>query len=123
MADGFKTHNSNTQSFTGNLITFLLHLMQFPFSLFLSLLFSLMVLILLMVRCLLASAARSWSGGTRTARGRRQMPLHLLVVGVGNSSDLGPARLKQEARWGARWRLQPIGEEIVRYNRHHRCSL
>jgi hypothetical protein len=38
-------------------------------------------------------------------------------------SDHGPARLGQEAKRGARWRMQSIGEEIVRYSRHHRCSL
>ena len=37
------------------------------------------------LRRLLASAARSWSGGTGTARGRCQLPPHLLVVGAGNS--------------------------------------
>ena len=33
-----------------------------------------------------------------------------------------PARLRQEAKRGARWLLQPIGEEIVRCSGHHRCS-
>jgi hypothetical protein len=38
---------------------------------------------------------------------------HLLVVGAGNSYDPGPARLRQEAKRGAQWRLQPpIGVEI-----------
>ena len=32
-------------------------------------------------------------------------------------------RLRQKAKRGARWQLQPIGEEIVVCNRHHRCSL
>ncbi len=50
------------------------------------------------------------------------MPPHLLVVGDGNSFDPGPARLRQEAKRGARWLLQPIGEEIVHYSSHHRCS-
>ena len=35
--------------------------------------------------CLMSSAARSWSGGTGTARRRCQMSLHLLVVGARNS--------------------------------------
>ena len=64
------------------------------------------------ISSLLASAARSWSGGTGTARGSCQMPPHLLAVGAGNSGDPGPARLRQEAKRGARWLLQPIGEEI-----------
>ena len=75
------------------------------------------------LRCPLASAARSWSGGTGTARGSCQMSPHLLAVGAGNSPDPDPARLRQEAKRGARWRLQPIGEEIMRCSRHHRCSL
>ena len=50
-------------------------------------------------------------------------PPHLLVVGARNSRIPGPARLRQKAKRGARWRLQPIGEEIVRCIRHHRCSL
>jgi len=48
---------------------------------------------------------------------------HLLVVGAGNSHDPDPARHRPEAKRGARCRLQPIGEEIVRCSRHHRCSL
>jgi hypothetical protein len=71
---------------------------------------------------LFASAARSLSGGTGSARGSCQMPTHLFVVGAGNSRDPGPARLMQEANRGARWLLQPIGEEIVHCNSHHRCS-
>ncbi len=47
-----------------------------------------------------ASAARSWSGGTGTARGRCQMPRRLVVVGAGNSLDPGPARLWHEAKRG-----------------------
>jgi hypothetical protein len=70
---------------------------------------------------LMASAARSWSGWTGTARGRCQMPFHL-VVGDGNSRDPGPARLRQEAKRGARWLMQPIGEEIVHCSNHNRCS-
>ena len=50
------------------------------------------------------------------------MPPHLLVVGAGNSRDPGPARLRPEAKRGARWLLQPIGEEIVHFSSHHRCS-
>ena len=49
-------------------------------------------------------------------------PPHLLVVGDGNSRDPGPARLRQEAKRGARWLMQPIGEEIVHCNNNHRCS-
>ncbi len=42
----------------------------------------------------------------------RKMPNapHLLVVGAGNSCDTGPARLRQEAKRGARWLIQPIGD-------------
>ena len=69
----------------------------------------------------MASAERSWSGVTGTARGRCQMPPHLLVVGARNSRDPGPARLRQEANRGARWLLQPIGEEIAGCSRHDRC--
>ena len=50
------------------------------------------------------------------------MPPHLLEVGVGNTLDPGPAQLRQEAKRGARWLLQPIGDEIVHRNSHHRCS-
>ena len=50
------------------------------------------------------------------------MPLHILVVDAGNSSDPGPARLRQEAKRGARWLMHPIGEEIEHCNNHHRCS-
>ena len=50
------------------------------------------------------------------------MTPHLLVAGAGNSSDPGPARLRQEAKRGAWWVLQPIGEEIVHCSTHHRCS-
>ncbi len=53
-------------------------------------------------RRLLASAARSGSGGTGVACGRCEMPPHLLVVGDENSRELGPARLRQEAKRGAR---------------------
>ena len=49
-------------------------------------------------------------------------PIRLLVVGAGNSLDPGPARLGQEAKRGAQWLLQLIGEEIVYRSRHHRCS-
>jgi hypothetical protein len=63
---------------------------------------------------LLASAARSWSDGTGTARGRCQMLPHFLMVGARNFRDPGPAWLRQEAKRGALWRLHPIGEEIVR---------
>ena len=39
-------------------------------------------------------------------------------------SDPVPARLRQEVKRGAQWRLQPsIGEEIVRCNRHYGCFL
>jgi len=41
------------------------------------------------------------------------MPPHLLVVGAENFRDPRPARLRQEAKRGARWLPQPIGEEIV----------
>jgi len=41
------------------------------------------------------------------------MPPHLFVVGAENSRDPGPAWLRQEAKRGARWLLQPIGEEVV----------
>ena len=47
---------------------------------------------------------------------------HLLVMGAGNSSYPGPAWLMQEAKRGARWLLQPIGEEIMHCSSHHRCS-
>ena len=52
----------------------------------------------------------------------RSPPPHLLVVGAGNSPDPGLARLRQEAKRGARWLVLPIGEEIVHCNIHHRCS-
>jgi len=59
-----------------------------------------------------------------TSRGRCYNPLHLVVVGARNSRNPGPARLRQEAKRGAQWRLQPpIGEEIVRCSRHYRCFL
>ncbi len=38
-------------------------------------------------------------------RGNHRKPPHLPVVGAGNSFDPGPARLRQEAKWGALWRL------------------
>ncbi len=51
-------------------------------------------------------------------------PPHLPVVDAGNSFHPGPARLRQEAKRGAHWRLQPpIGEEIGRCNRHDGCFL
>ena len=59
------------------------------------------------------SAPGSRVRGTRDVRGiHRKLP-HLPVVGAGNSFDPGPARLRQEAKRGAQWQLQPpIGEEI-----------
>ncbi len=38
-------------------------------------------------------------------RGNHRKPPHLPVVGAGNSFDPGPARLRQEAKWGVLWRL------------------
>jgi hypothetical protein len=59
---------------------------------------------ILSIKRLLATAARSWSGGTMVDRGGCQIPPHLLVVGAENSLDHGPARLRQEAKRGARRR-------------------
>ena len=75
-------------------------------------------------RRLLASAARSWSGGTGTARGGCLMPPTSSWWALKIPSDTNPARVRQEAKRGAQWRLQPpIGEEIVRCNRHYWCFL
>jgi hypothetical protein len=57
--------------------------------------------VLSLVGRLLASAARSWSGGTGIARGRCQMPPHLLMVSAGNSRDLGPTPQAEGQAGGA----------------------
>jgi hypothetical protein len=56
------------------------------------------------------SGLGSWARSAPTiAAGYVGYPSHLLVVGAGNSVDLGPARLRQEVRQGARWRLMYDG--------------
>ena len=60
--------------------------------------------------------------GTCEVRGNQRKPPHLPVVSAGNSFDPGPARLRQESKRGAQWRLRsPIGEEIGHHNRNAWC--
>ena len=65
-----------------------------------------------------AAPDREPEGLARSGETTGKLP-HLLVVGVGNTFDPGPARRRQEAKRGAQWRLEsPIGEEIVHSSRH-----
>ena len=60
-----------------------------------------------------SSIVRALVCGTKTARGRCQIPPHLLVAGDGNSCDPSPVRLRQEAKRGDGGGGGAIGGEIV----------
>ncbi len=49
---------------------------------------------------MLASAARFWFSGTGTARGRYQIPPHLLVMGAGNSLRPWPGAAQARGQAG-----------------------
>ena len=71
-------------------------------------------------RLLVAAPDREYSESE--VRGSHRKPLHLPVMGAGNSFDPGPVRRRQETKRGAQRRLQsPIGEEIVHCIRHDGC--